>query len=216
MVFMMFYQRWKALQEKQQSGEDATVTTPENRLLFATDLPFLRKTLLPILFPRLQDGPAVDATDAWGGCLHVLPHGDWVRGCCFSPDGRLVASVSDEMYVRLWDARTGNLQHIFVGFLEWPRGIVMTPASAPKDGLNHVLLAAFDIGIIKVWNATTGKLLTTLSSEERGEMLHSSVLSIALSPTADELAAAVNDTVIIWELPHATSYREFGRGRAHV
>jgi WD40 repeat protein len=50
-------------------------------------------------------------------------------------------------------------------------------------------------GQIKLWNAATGQLRTTIDAT--GE-----VLSIAVSPTGGRLAAACGDkTVTIWDLP---------------
>lgn len=206
-TFMMSYQRWKTLpKEERQPGENSTVMSPEQRLLFATDLPLLREKLLPVMFPRLQDVSVPDGTYSRGECLHVLKHGDWVRGCCFSPNGRTVASASDETFVRVWDARTGNPQQVLRGFDNWALGVVISNATAPKDGESGDVIAAFDKDRIKVWDATTGNLLKTLAHDEREE-IDSDLQSIALSRGADMLAAGVGDSVVIWQLPGATSPR---------
>src|SRR5436305_1431490 len=41
----------------------------------------------------------------------VEAHAKWVRGVAASRDGRLVASVADDMVCRLWDAATGAPLH---------------------------------------------------------------------------------------------------------
>ena len=35
-------------------------------------------------------------------------HSDWVRSVAFSPDGKRVASGSDDRLVKIWDTETGD------------------------------------------------------------------------------------------------------------
>jgi WD40 repeat protein len=42
--------------------------------------------------------------------MHTLTgHTNWVRSIAFSPDGKRVASGSDDRLVKIWDTETGAL-----------------------------------------------------------------------------------------------------------
>jgi WD40 repeat protein len=82
-------------------------------------------------------------------------HSDSVNAVTFSPDGKQLASVSDDETVRLWDAATGAVLQTLEGHSDSVNAVAFS-----SDGKQ--LASASDDKIVRLWDAATGAVLQTL------------------------------------------------------
>jgi WD40 repeat protein len=84
----------------------------------------------------------------------LVGHKDTVQNMAWSPDGRLLATPSEDMTVRVWDVASGKTLHTLTFDQK------MAAAAFSPDG--HVLAVAGANGVLELWDATTWTKLREL------------------------------------------------------
>jgi serine/threonine protein kinase len=121
-------------------------------------------------------------------------HNGPVWSVSFSPDGRTLATGSDDASLRLWDAATGEGLATLTGH----DGVVFTVNFAHSG---EFLVSGSGDGSIRVWDVRYRKELATL----RQENVNGSVRRVAISPDDRTIAAGRNTpNVEIWDLDTRT------------
>jgi WD40 repeat protein/serine/threonine protein kinase len=114
-------------------------------------------------------------------------HHHAVYSIVFSPDGRRIASGSDDKTIKLWDAATG--QEILT--LKGHSGEVHDVAFSP-DGRR--IASGSEDGTIKLWDAATGQETLTLKRHRN------TVSGVAFSPDGRRIASGSGETIKLWDV----------------
>lgn len=138
-------------------------------------------------------------SSADGKPLHTFTgHESEINTVRFSPNGQLLASCSDDNTAKIWSFRNG-LIHTLSGHTKE----IYTMRWAAQESNQLLCTASFD-GTVKVWDASLGKELHTISRHNQA------VYSIAPSPNGQLLAiGCLGGYVSVWKLSDGSFSSEY-------
>lgn len=157
-------------------------------LLFSPTQSLIRRQFQTEVPQWITTKPFID--EEWGSCLTTLGgHGENIRGIAWFDD-TLLASVSDDGTVKIWNSTTGQCQATFE--------IHNTSVTSIAWSTDRTRLASgSDNGTVKIWDPTTGQC----QAISKGHGGHGNyVRSISWSTDGTRLAFHSSDhTIKIWD-----------------
>ena len=115
-------------------------------------------------------------------------HTGWVRDIKISPDGKFIASCSNDRTIRVWNLETGDYLEQLLGHTAWVRALAFSP-----DG--KFLASGSDDRTIKIWDTSTWSLIRELSGHQ------DSINSLVFYRDSKVLVSSGDDqTIRLWNI----------------
>jgi WD40 repeat protein len=135
------------------------------------------------------------ANTDWANSVFTETFGS-IHSVAFSPDGHWLASGDFNGDIRLWDARTHQLQSISIGHTNWVRAMTFSP------DCRTLASGSFDC-TVRLWDVNTGECLQTFA--DRNQAVNSVVFSpdgnLLVSGSDNILVRGSDDwTIGIWDV----------------
>ncbi|KAI9778094.1 MAG: hypothetical protein M1839_008398 [Geoglossum umbratile] len=164
----------------------ALVEVYSSALIFAPEATIIRRTFANCIPKWVK--MVSKAEDNWDACRSILKdHSDPVRAVTFSPNGQLIASVSSDKTVRLWETSTGSCRSTLEGHSGWVSAVAFSP-----DG--QLVASASNDKTVRLWETAMGSCRSPLEGHSE------TVSAVAFSPDGQLVASASADnTVRLWE-----------------
>ncbi|NEN96174.1 MAG: TIR domain-containing protein, partial [Moorea sp. SIO3I7] len=118
-------------------------------------------------------------------------HDDWVNYVSFSPDGKILATSSNDKTIKLWNVKECSLLKSLEGHEDYVTSVSFSP-----DGQ---MLASTSLDkTVRLWNVTQGKFLTSLKHNHL-------VKTVSFSPDGKMLASGSDKKVLLWDIEGGVS-----------
>lgn len=130
------------------------------------------------------------SVQTWEVLRTLNAHEGVIRGIVFSPDGKLIASCSDDNTVKVWEASTGDLVTVFTGHTYYDVNCIAFDPTGSK------IASASSDRTVKIWDALTGRVINSIRAHTYYE-----VTAVSFSPDGRLLATgSVDHSIKIWDI----------------
>ena len=122
-------------------------------------------------------------------------HASFIKSVCYSPDGKYIASGSDDKTVKIWEVETGRKLRTLGGHSDDVNSVCYSP-----DG-KYTASSSWDS--IKLWEVATGECIKTLSG-------NGGAYSLCYSPDGRYVASGSWDkTIKLWDVASGECIKVF-------